>query len=49
MVVDSPFLEIFKPTWTLSPVTYYTEPALAGGWVEGSPEVPFNPYGCVIL
>jgi len=34
-----------KPTWLLC--NYCSEPALAGGWARGSPEVPSNPYDSV--
>jgi len=30
-VVESPSLEVFKPAWTLSSVTYCRKPALAAG------------------
>jgi len=46
--VDSPSLEISKPTWMLSYVTCSGEPAL-GRWDWGAPEMPSNPYSSVIL
>ena len=41
--VESPSLEISKPTWTLSHATYCRKPALASSWTL-SPEVPCNSY-----
>lgn len=34
--------------WTPTCVKYHREPALAGGWTGGSPEVPSNPCDSVI-
>lgn len=34
--------------WTPTCVNYHREPALAGGWTGGSPEVPSNPCDSVI-
>lgn len=50
-VVESPYLETSKPTWTLFCVTYCREPALDRAWTQWSRdlEVPSNPYNAVIL
>jgi len=38
-----------KPIWTPTCVTCCRVPALAGGCMQWSPEVPFNPWNTVIL
>jgi len=42
-------LEIFRSAQMCFCVTCGREPALAGGWTGGSPDVPSKPHGFVIL
>lgn len=43
-VMEPPSLEIPKPTWTVS----CSVSNLGECWTEGSPQVPSNPYICML-